>query len=162
MLKCLVFPWKTGLLEITIAAWLSTNTLVPSSWFSFKSTNIFLNHKTWFTTDVATINLTLAINLAIFSYFLETHENTPEPSVKQYHEVIFTSSIDPSQSLSEKPYKFNFCNKVSHYLLLLRNPWKYTRTKCETISWSDFHVIYKPYPITIKKTMEIKMMTIIK
>jgi hypothetical protein len=49
------------------------------------------------------MNSASAVDCATISYFFEHHEKTPEPRLKQYPEVLFISSMEPAQSLSENP-----------------------------------------------------------
>jgi len=107
MLKCLVFPWHTGSFEIAIVAWLSTKIYVLSFCWISKSHKTIFNHKTWFAAAVAAMNSASAVDYATISCFFVHHENILEPMLKQYLEVLFMSSTDPAQSLSENPYNLN-------------------------------------------------------
>ena len=53
MLKCLVFPWKIGLLEIAMAAWLSTSISVTCFCSRFRSMIILFNQRAWLTAAAA-------------------------------------------------------------------------------------------------------------
>ena len=72
---------------------------------------IFLSHKTWFTAPVAAMNSASAVDCATNFLFLDDHENIPEPRLKQWPEVLLTSSADPTQSLFENPSNL----KLGHF-----------------------------------------------
>jgi len=104
----LVFPWNIGLWEIVMAAWLSTKIFVISFSTMCKSYRIFWSHNVWFIVVIAAINSAFAIDCATMSCFLDDHENIHDLRLKQNPKMIFMSSIYLPQSLSEKPYNFNF------------------------------------------------------
>jgi hypothetical protein len=53
------------------------------------------------------MNSASTVNCAIISCFLDDHENIIDPRLKRNPEVLFMSSMNPPQSLLEKPCNFN-------------------------------------------------------
>jgi len=53
------------------------------------------------------MNFASVVDCATISCFLDDHENIVDPRLKQNPEVLFMSSMNPPQSLSEKPCNLN-------------------------------------------------------
>lgn len=81
---CLVFWWK-----------LSQRTWVAATCSSPKSYSTNLNHLAWEVASAILTNLDSAVERATMFCLIEAQENTSEPRLKAYPEVLLTSSSLP-------------------------------------------------------------------
>jgi len=84
--------------------------------------NVF-NHETWFIASIATMNSASAVDCARVSCFFEHHEKISKPSLKQYLELLFMSSPNPTYSVNHKAKIYHFKGLHDFLFELLNQPY---------------------------------------
>ena len=111
---CLVHPWCAGFLEIAMVDWLSRHITVGLLCFSSQSSSILLNHTPWHAAVVAATYSTSIVESAVISCFFEPQDTAAVPYLNTIPMVLFLSSKDPPQLISEYPSNLHSALWVHH------------------------------------------------